>query len=83
MNKEEANPVQTKRFSERKQEQPLKKSVKKKIKKKKQEGIKRCKEEKSGGKRNVVQERRNKPRVQKRQVKEAVRLNKMVKRRTK
>lgn len=30
MNKEEANPVQTKRFSEREQEQPLKKSVKKK-----------------------------------------------------
>lgn len=32
VNKEEANPVQTKRFSEREQEQPLRKSVKKKKK---------------------------------------------------
>lgn len=38
MNKEEANPVQTKRFSEREQEQPLRKSVKKKKNKKEETG---------------------------------------------
>lgn len=55
MNKEEANPVQTKRFSEREQEQPLRKSVKKKKNKKEETGRdKEVQGRKSGGKRNVA-----------------------------